>query len=46
MSLLLLFIFFYVYFPKNKRTRHIKKGKFFAPLSFKKADGVRGGAPK
>ena len=36
---------FYAYFPKNKRTRYIKKSKFFAPLSFKKADGERGSAP-
>ena len=36
----------YAYFPKNKRTCHIKKSKFFAPLSFKKADGERGGTPK
>ena len=35
----------YAYFPKNKRTRYIKKSKFFAPLSFKKADGARGSAP-
>ena len=31
---------------QKQRIRHIKGFKFFAPLSFKKADGVRGGAPE
>ena len=31
---------------KIKEPAISKKGKFFAPLSFKKADGERGSAPK
>ena len=31
---------------QKQRILHIKGFKFFAPLSFKKADGVRGGAPE
>ena len=31
---------------QKQRIRHIKGFKFFAPLSFKKADGVRGGTPE
>ena len=31
---------------QKQRIRHIKGFKFFAPLSFKKADGARGGTPE